>query len=177
MLVNGVLILITAFLMETFSTRKMFLSAMIFFGIGTLMSAIAPTFGILLGGRIVQAAGTGMLMPLMTNVFLTLFPPEKRGAAMGTLGVVLMFAPAVGPTLSGWVVENYSWRVLFYIVLPFVLFDIVIAYFLLRNVTKLTYPKIDVWGIILSTIGFGGLLYGFSEAGNNSWSDTTVVVS
>lgn len=177
MLVNGVLIPITAFLMQTFSTRKMFLTAMTLFGIGTLTCALAPGFGFLLGGRVIQAAGTGMLMPLLTNVFLTLFPPEKRGAAMGTLGVVLMFAPAIGPTLSGWIVQNYSWRVLFYIVLPFVIFDIIVAYFLLRNVTKLTYPKIDVWGIILSTIGFGALLYGFSEAGNNSWTDPLVVVA
>lgn len=176
MLTNGVLIPITAFLMQTFSTRKLFLTAMILFGAGTLISGIAPTFFLLLVGRIIQAVGAGMLMPLMTNIFMTIFPPEKRGTAMGTLGIVLMFAPAIGPTLSGWVVENYSWRVLFFIVLPIVVADIIIAFFLMKNVLKLTFPKIDVPGIIFSTIGFGGLLYGFSEAGNHSWTSTQVLL-
>lgn len=176
MLTSGVLIPVTAFLMQTITTRKLFLSAMVLFGIGTLVSGLAPGFLILLIGRIIQAIGAGMLMPLMTTIFMTIFPPEKRGTAMGTLGIVLMFAPAIGPTLSGWVVQNYSWRVLFFIVLPIVVVDIIIAFFLMRNVLKLTFPKIDVPGIILSTIGFGALLYGFSEAGNNSWTSPQVLI-
>lgn len=177
MLVNGVLIPVTAFLMRTFSTRKIFITAMTLFAIGTVLCSFSPAFVVLLIGRIVQAAGAGMLMPLLTNVFLTIFPPEKRGTAMGTLGIVLMFAPAVGPTLSGWIVENYSWRVLFYVVLPFTIIDIILAYFLLKNVLKLTFPKIDILGIILSAIGFGGILYGFSEVGNHGWTGTNVDIS
>ncbi|HEU5141395.1 MAG TPA: DHA2 family efflux MFS transporter permease subunit [Bacillales bacterium] len=171
LLVNGVLIPVTAFLMQTISTRKLFLTAMICFAAGTLLCALAPSFFILLLGRIVQACGAGILIPLMTNIFMTIFPPEKRGTAMGTLGIVLMFAPAIGPTLSGWIVQNYSWRILFYIVLPIAIIDVIIAFFLMKNVLKLTFPKIDVSGIILSTVGFGALLYGFSEAGIKSWTD------
>jgi len=108
---------------------------------------------------------------------LTIFPVEKRGAAMGLIGLAMIFAPAVGPTLSGYIVEHYSWRILFYIVLPFGILDIILAVAMLKNVTKLTYPKLDYLGIVLSTFGFGGILYGFSEAGNDGWISSTVVIS
>ncbi|MEN1966631.1 DHA2 family efflux MFS transporter permease subunit [Lentibacillus sp. N15] len=177
MLVNGVLIPVTAFLMRAYPTRKIFITAMSLFAAGTILCSFSPTFFVLLLGRIIQASGAGMLMPLLMNVFLTIFPPEKRGAAMGTVGIVIMFAPAIGPTLSGWIVEHYSWRVLFYVVLPFAIVDIILAYFLLKNVLKLTFPKIDISGIILSTVAFGGILYGFSEAGNDGWSSAKVILS
>ncbi|MFC7392143.1 DHA2 family efflux MFS transporter permease subunit [Scopulibacillus cellulosilyticus] len=177
MLVNGVLIPITAFLMEKFSTRQLFVGAMLFFAVGTFICAITPAFSIMLIGRVIQAMGAGVIMPLMTNVFLTIFPPEKRGAAMGMMGIALIFAPAVGPTLSGWIVENWTWRLLYWIVLPFAVLDIILAIIFLKNVFKLKNPKLDLWGIIFSTIGFAGILYAFSEAGNKSWSDSIVVVT
>lgn len=176
-LTNGVMIPVTAFLIEKFSTRKLFLTAMSLFAIGTLIAALAPTFSILLTARIAQAAGAGIMIPLMQTIFLLIFPVEKRGAAMGMVGLVIAFAPAIGPTLSGWVVESQSWRVLFYMILPIALFDIVFAFFALKNVTKLTHPKIDVISIILSSFGFGGLLYGFSTAGNNGWNSTEVFIA
>jgi EmrB/QacA subfamily drug resistance transporter len=110
-------------------------------------------------------------------VFLTIFPREKRGAAMGMVGLVIAFAPAIGPTLSGWLVQNYSWRVLFYVILPIAIIDIFLAYFVMKNVTKLTYPKVDIFSIILSSFGFGGLLYGFSSAGQSGWDSTKVLIS
>nr|WP_245690191.1 DHA2 family efflux MFS transporter permease subunit [Sediminibacillus albus] len=177
MLVNGILIPITAFLMERFSTRKLFLTAISLFAIGTFICGISPSFFLIIIGRIVQAAGAGIMMPLLTNVILSLFPLEKRGGAMGLIGLAMMFAPAIGPTLSGWIVQNYSWRLLFFIVLPIAVIDLILAYFLLRNVTKLSNPKVDIPSIILSTFAFGGLLYGFSTAGNSGWSDTGVLIS
>lgn len=177
MLVNGVMIPITAFLIETFTTRKLFLSAMILFAIGTLICGFAPNFGILMVGRIVQASGAGIMLPLMMTVFLTIFPIEKRGAAMGTVGLVISFAPAIGPTLSGFIVQHYPWRYMFFIILPIALIDIVIAYFAMKNVTNQTYPKVDILSIILSTLGFGGLLYGFSSAGNYGWTSIIVLGS
>lgn len=177
MLVNGVLIPITAFLLESFTTRTLFIFAMSSFGVGTIFCALSPTFPILLVGRLVQGIGAGIIMPLMTNVMLTIFPPEKRGAAMGTMGVAMIFAPAVGPTLSGWIVENYSWRLLFYVVLPITILDVILAVIFLRNIRQLTRPRLDILGVILSTIGFGGILYAFSEAGNKGWSDSQVQLS
>ncbi|WP_068786120.1 DHA2 family efflux MFS transporter permease subunit [Paenibacillus phocaensis] len=177
MLVNGVLIPISAFLMERFTTRMLFISAMILFSAGTLICGIGSSFEMVLVGRLVQAAGAGVLMPLMTVVFLTIFPIEKRGQAMGMMGIAMIFAPAVGPTLSGWIIEHHPWNVLFWIILPFALLSILLGFIFMKNVTRVGRPKLDVLSIILSTIGFGGVLYGFSEAGSTSWGETEVVVS
>ncbi|UJF31645.1 DHA2 family efflux MFS transporter permease subunit [Paenibacillus hexagrammi] len=169
MLVNGVMIPITAFLIERFGSRFMFLTAMILFTVGALVCALAPNFPILMSGRVIQAAGAGIIMPLMMTVFLTVFLPEKRGSAMGTMGIAMIFAPAIGPTLSGWLVQTYTWRLLFYIVLPIGLLDIILAFFLMGNVTKMSKVKFDFWGFLFSTVGFGGLLFAFSEAGSAGW--------
>ena len=175
MLVNGVLVPISAFLIERFTTRRLFIAASGLFAIGTLICAVAPDFSFLLAGRLVQAAGAGILMPLMSIVFLTIFPIEQRGKAMGMMGLAMIFAPAIGPTLSGWVVEHYSWRVLFYIILPLALFAAVYGSYAMKNVTRNSMPKLDLLGVILSTLGFGGLLYGFSDAGTDGWGSATVV--
>ncbi|WP_083180459.1 DHA2 family efflux MFS transporter permease subunit [Paenibacillus yonginensis] len=177
MLVNGVLIPITAFLIESFGTRMLFICSMLLFGIGSIICAVSPTFSIILIGRIIQASGAGIIMPVVMNVFLTVFPPEKRGAAMGTMGIAMMFAPAIGPTLSGWIVEHYTWRILFIMVIPLTALDILLAFAWLRNVSKLSSPKFDTLGTVFSTIGFGALLYGFSSAGSDGWTSTTVVLS
>ncbi|MFA1819841.1 MDR family MFS transporter [Virgibacillus oceani] len=177
MLVNGIMIPITAFLIETFTARKLFLTAMSIFAFGTLVCSFAPDFTLLMIGRVIQAAGAGIMIPLMMTIFLLIFPIEKRGTAMGTVGLVIGFAPALGPVISGWLVEQYPWRALFYVVLPFAIINIIIAYFVMKNVTEQTYPKVDVLSIILSTLGFGGLLLGFSSAGNVGWTDTVVALS
>ena len=101
MLVNGILIPTTAFLIQKYSVRHLFLAAMGLFTLGTILAGVAPIFSILLAGRMLQAAGSAILMPLLMNVMLVSFPVEKRGAAMGVFGLILMFAPAIGPTLSG----------------------------------------------------------------------------
>lgn len=175
MLVNGVLIPTTAFLMEKYTTRQLFISAMSLFAAGTLICGIAPSFSIMLIGRVVQAAGAGILMPLMTNVIFNMFPVDRRGSAMGIVGIAMVFAPAIGPTLSGWIVEHYSWRLLFFVVLPIALIVLVTSFFVLKNVTETQNPKLDSWGVVLSTIGFGGLLYGFSSAGAAGWRSAEVI--
>jgi EmrB/QacA subfamily drug resistance transporter len=177
MLVNGVLIPITAFLMERFTTRQLFLASMILFAAGTLICGVAPGFSLLITGRVVQAAGAGIMLPLLTNVILSIYPVEKRGSAMGLIGIAMIFAPAIGPTLSGWIVENYSWRLLFFIVLPIAIIDIIIASIFLKNVTERTFPKIDLIGVSLSTLGFGGILYSFSSAGNDGWGSPVVITT
>ncbi len=165
MLVMGILTPISALLLQSYTTRQMFLGTMTIFTIGTVICAIAPTFAILLGGRLLQAVGTGLLIPIIFNTFLLVFPPERRGTVMGTIGLVIMFAPAIGPTLSGLIVENLGWRYLFITVIPFALFSIGFGYKFLRNVGEVTKPKVDILSIVLSTIGFGGVVLGFSFAG------------
>lgn len=177
MLVNGIMIPITAFLIEKFTTRRLFLTAMGLFGLGTLVCAFAPDFTFLMAGRVLQASGAGIIMPLMQTILFLIFPVEKRGTAMGMFGLVIAFAPAIGPTLSGWLVDQFPWRSLFYVILPIIAIDIIVAYFILRNVTERKFPKLDVLSIILSTFGFGGLLYGFSTAGSSGWASWQVAVS
>ncbi|MCR2806765.1 MDR family MFS transporter [Paenibacillus soyae] len=180
MLTVGILIPVSALLVQWFTTRQMFLGAMTLFSLGTLVCALAPEFYVLLIGRIIQALGTGLMLPVMMNTILVLYPPEKRGAAMGSIGLVIMFAPAIGPTLSGLILEaTDNWRWLFYLVLPFGIFAIAFAAIFLKNVSDVTKPRVDVLSIILSTIAFGGIVYGFSSLGGHGsegsgWSDPKV---
>lgn len=167
MLVMGIVIPVSALLIQWFTTRQLFLGTMIIFTLGTAIAASAPTFGVLLTGRLIQAVGTGMLMPIMFNVFLLMYPPHRRGRIMGIVGLVIMFAPAIGPTLSGIIVEYLGWRFLFITVIPFSLFSIVFAYFFLVNVSEVTRPKIDILSILFSTVGFGATIYGFSSVGES----------
>ncbi len=177
MLVNGIMIPITAFFIDRFTTRGLFLTAMSMFAIGTLICGLAPNFFFLMVGRVAQAAGAGIMMPLMQTILFLIYPVEKRGQAMGMFGLVIAFAPAIGPTLSGWLVDQFPWRSVFFVVLPIAIVDIIVAYFILKNVTKRTFPKVDVLSIILSTFGFGGLLYGFSTAGSDGWASLQVILS
>ncbi len=169
MLVNGVMIPMTAFLIERFTTRQLYLFAMITFAIGTAIGGFAQNYSMLIAGRMVQAVGAGIVMPLLTVVVLNLFPIERRGRAMGLIGLAMNFAPAIGPTLSGWIVQEYAWRDLFFIIIPFAIVDIIVAIFLLRNVGKRSFPKLDILGVVMSTVGFGSLLLGFSNAGDHDW--------
>ncbi|RZT21452.1 DHA2 family efflux MFS transporter permease subunit [Fictibacillus sp. BK138] len=176
MLVNGIMIPVSAFLLERFTTRQLFLSAMGVFAFGTLVAGLAPNFEMLLLGRVIQSSGAGVMLPLMQTVFLMIFPVNKRGSAMGLVGLVISFAPAIGPALSGWVTSHYSWRLLFFIILPIALIDIIVAYFALKNVTETAKTRVDVLSIILSSFGFGGLLYGFTCAGNLGWTATSTLL-
>ncbi|WP_375337825.1 DHA2 family efflux MFS transporter permease subunit [Bacillus cereus group sp. BfR-BA-01309] len=175
MLVNGVLIPITAYLMQRFTTRELFQTSMLIFLAGTIVSALATGFPVLLTGRMIQAAGAGIIMPLLTHVILTIFPREKRGAAMGMVGLAVIFAPAIGPTIAGYMIDNYKWETMFYGMIPFTILVIVLGFIYLRNVSDRIKTKFNILSVILSTIGFGSLIYGFSQAGSLGWSDIEVI--
>jgi EmrB/QacA subfamily drug resistance transporter len=174
MLTNGILIPISAYLIQKFSVRHLFLAAMGLFTMGTILAGFAHLFPVLLTGRMIQASGSAIMMPLLMNVMLTSFPIEKRGAAMGVFGLVLMFAPAIGPTLSGWIVEHYDWRMLFHFVTPIAIIVILLGFFLLKDKKDKIDLRLDFISVLLSTIGFGGILYGFSSAGTDGWDSPKV---
>ncbi|MFJ5621399.1 DHA2 family efflux MFS transporter permease subunit [Peribacillus loiseleuriae] len=174
MLVNGILIPTTAFLIQKYSVRRLFLTAMALFTLGTILAGFAHAFPLLLIGRMVQASGSAIMMPLLMNVMLTSFPVEKRGAAMGVFGLVLMGAPAIGPTLSGWIIENYDWRMLFHFVTPIAFVVLLIGFFLLKDKKEKVDIRLDLFSVLLSSLGFGGLLYGFSSAGTKGWDSPLV---
>ncbi|MGO3779615.1 MAG: MDR family MFS transporter [Enterococcus viikkiensis] len=175
LLVNGIMIPISAWLINKFSSKRLYLTAMTIFLIGTITCFVAPNFSTLLIGRLVQAAGVGISMPLLQNIMLSIFPPEKRGSAMGMAGIVIGLAPALGPTLSGWIIDHYTWRDLFGMVIPIVVLVLVLAIFLMKSVIQLSNPSIDVFSALLSTVGFGSLLYGFSSVGNDGWGSLKVI--
>ncbi|MGZ4159722.1 MAG: DHA2 family efflux MFS transporter permease subunit [Neobacillus sp.] len=174
MLVNGILIPTSAFLIQKFSVRRLFLAAMLLFTIGTVLGGFAHVFPVLLAGRMIQASGSAIMMPLLMNVMLTSFPVEKRGMAMGVFGLVLMFAPAIGPTLSGWIVEHYDWRMLFHFITPIAIVVILLGFFLLKDKKGKVDIRLDFISVVLSTVGFGGILYGFSSAGTDGWDSPQV---
>ncbi|MFJ7890855.1 DHA2 family efflux MFS transporter permease subunit [Lysinibacillus xylanilyticus] len=174
MLVSGILVPASAFFVTRFKNRHLFIAAMSVFTIGTVMAGFAPNFGTLLAGRMVQAAGAASMSPLLMNVMLISFPKEKRGAAMGIFGLVMISAPAIGPTLSGYIVEHHDWRMLFQMIIPFAVISLLFGIWKLENVMETREVHLDFPSVLLSTIAFGGILYGFSTAGDKGWSSPWV---
>ncbi|MED1440359.1 DHA2 family efflux MFS transporter permease subunit [Aeribacillus composti] len=174
MLINGILIPASAFLLQKFTNRQLYITAMGLFTAGTVLASLSPTFGVLLVARMFQAAGSAIMAPLLMNVMLVAFPVERRGTAMGFFGLVMITAPAIGPTLSGWIVEHYSWRTLFDIVIPIAALTLILAIFKLKNILPQKQISLDILSLILSSIGFGGILYGFSSAGEKGWDSVHV---
>lgn len=168
MLTMAVVIPITGFLLQRFNTRPIFIAAMSLFSAGTLIAAIAPGFSVLLLGRIVQASGTAIMMPLLMTTAMTLVPVASRGRTMGNISIVISVAPAIGPTISGLILQSLSWRFMFIIVLPIALIALVIGAVRMKNVTVTRKTPLDVLSVILSALGFAGLLYGLSSVGEGA---------
>jgi len=176
MLTAAILIPITAYFIDTFKTRNLMLSAMLLFFIGTLIGLVAPSFSILLIGRIFQGIGSGIMIPLMQTILFLLYPREKRGFAMGLAGMVINVAPAIGPPISGVLIKYFEWRSLFYLTLPIAALIIILMYLYMRNITEQKETAVDFLSILLSTIGFGGLLYGFNMLQESGWNDAGTVI-
>lgn len=170
MLVNGIMIPITAYLIDRFTTRKLFFVSMGLFTLGTFIAAISNSFSMVLLARILQAAGAGILMPMGQTIMLLTIPRQYRGVGMGMIGLVMGCAPAIGPVVAGFVIDAFGWHVLFYAMVPLALLTIVVAYFYLENMGETTDLDLDIPSVILSTLGFGGLLYSFSAIGSSGFS-------
>ncbi len=177
MLTNGVMIPMTALLLEKISTKKLYIFSMFVFAGGTILCAFSPSYPVLIAGRVFQAIACGILMPLVNTVFVLTFPAEKRGLAMGIYGLVISFGPALGPVIAGFFIDRFSWQFLFIGLLPFVAVDIILAFFLMRDIVPSKSVKIDIKSLVLSAVGFGGMLFGFSSAGSRGWSSPYVYLS
>lgn len=175
MLVSGLMIPITAFLIERFKTRPLYLFSITMFLIGSLVAGFAPSFFILICGRMVQAIGAGIIMPLMTVTLMNIYPAHKIGSIMGLVGIAMNFAPGIGPTFAGWIIQNYTWRFLFYALIPFTFINLVLAMLFLTNVGQQKFLKFNFTGVLLSSIGLGSLLLGFSNAGDHPWMSFNVL--
>jgi len=175
MLMVGVVLPLSSIITKWFTTRQVILFALIDFAVGAIISASAPGFGVLLFGRMIQGIATGLILPLMFTVAMQIFPPYKLGAAMGMVGLVIMFAPAVGPTLAGIVLGISSWRWIFWLFVPFLVIAFAFAVTSLKNIAEVTRPKVDFLSIILSTLGFGSLVMGVSLASDHGWGSGIVI--
>lgn len=175
LLTMAVVIPVTGYLMQRFPTRQIYLLAMSLFVAGTLLAAIAPGFPILLVARVIQACGTAIMLPLLMTTVMTLVPADQRGRTMGNISIVIAVAPAIGPTLSGIILNILSWRFMFILVLPIALATLVIGAVKMANVTEPRRVPLDVLSVILSALAFGGLLYALSAVGEGSSSHEQAV--
>nr|WP_235472108.1 MDR family MFS transporter [Arthrobacter sp. Edens01] len=165
MLTMAVVIPATGFLLQRFSMRALFLAAMSLFSTGTLVAALAPGFEPLLAGRIIQASGTAIMIPLLMTTVLNTVPAHRRGSIMGTISIVIAVAPAIGPTVSGLILSVLDWRWMFWLVLPIALLALVLGALKVQNLTETRRTPFDILSILLSTLAFGGLIFGLSSIG------------
>ena len=165
MLTMAIVIPITGFLLQRFATRPIFIAAMGLFSAGTLIAALAPGFPVLLVARVVQASGTAIMMPLLMTTIMTLVLPSDRGRLMGRVSTVISVAPAIGPTISGLILTFLAWRFMFWLVLPIALTMLIIGIRRVENVSEPRVIPIDVFSVVLSAFGFGGIVYGLSLVG------------
>ena len=170
MLTMAVVIPTTGFLLQRFTTRQIFISAISAFALGTLVCFVSPGFTLLLIGRIIQASGTGIMMPLLMTTMMTVVPSHSRGRMMGRVGLVMSLAPAIGPTLSGVIIEHFGWRAIFGMVLPIAIVALVVGLKWMTNLGETTNTPIDIISIILSVFAFGGTVFGISQLGGGEES-------
>ncbi|MBN9739642.1 MFS transporter [Amycolatopsis sp. A1MSW2902] len=168
LLTMAVVIPTTGFLLERFTPRQVFVFSLASFSLGTLLCGVAPGFGLLMAGRVVQACGTAVMIPLLMTTVMRLVPAQRRGATMGTISIVIAVAPAIGPTIGGAVLSSLGWRWMFFIVLPLSLAALVTGMLQLRIDSETRAVPLDVLSVVLSAIGFGGVLYGLSSAGESA---------
>ena len=173
-LTMAVVIPITGWLLQRLHTRPVFIMAMSLFTAGTLIAATASGFGILLLGRIVQASGTAIMMPLMMTTVMSLVPPQSLGRMMGRISIVMSVAPAVGPTISGFLLPLVHWRGLFWVMLPFAAFMLVLGILRVPNVSEPRKAPLDVLSVIVSALAFSGLVYGLSSLGQAAEGDAVL---
>ncbi|MBI5160147.1 MAG: multidrug efflux MFS transporter [Micrococcales bacterium] len=165
-LTAAIVVPVTGWLLQRLATRPVFVTAMSLFSIGTLIAAAAPTFGVLVLGRVVQASGTAIMMPLLMTTVLQLVPLHDRGRMMGRISIVMSVAPAIGPAVSGLVLTAFgSWRLLFWIVLPIAALMLAIGMARVPNISEPRSAPLDILSVVLSVLGFGGIVYGLSAIG------------
>jgi DHA2 family lincomycin resistance protein-like MFS transporter len=177
MLTMAVVIPTTGFILQRFTTRQVFIAAMTAFSAGTLVAMVAPGFEVLLAGRVIQAAGTGIMMPLLMTTIMNVVPPQSRGRMMGRVGLVISLAPAIGPTLAGAVLETLNWRALFAIVLPIAIVSLLMGAKWMTNLGETRAVPLDVISIPLAALGFGGIVFGLSQFGGHGGSGEVVGIS
>ena len=167
MLTMAVVIPVTGWFLQRVTTRQAFALAMVVFCAGTLLAALAPAFWVLLVARVVQASGTAVMMPLLMTTLMSVVPEHDRGRVMGNVTLAMSVAPAMGPAVSGVILEFLSWRWMFGLVLPVAALIAIAGLSRLRNVGEPTAGSVDMVSVVVSALGFGSLVYGLSLIGDD----------
>jgi len=173
-LVIGIMVPLSGWLTDRFGAKQVFLFAVATFTVGSALSGLAWNLGALIVFRVIQAVGGGLMMPVAMAMIYMIFPPERRGMAMGLFGIVIMAAPAFGPLLSGYFVQEASWRLIFYINVPIGIITSLLGWQRLYNFPHQLKASLDVPGLVLSMTGFFALLYGFSNVSQWGWTNWRV---
>ena len=163
-LVMGVMVPLTAYLTRRFSTRQIVIASMVVFTIGSLFAWLGSSFVLVLVGRLLEAVGTGVMWPVLQITVFSIYPLSRRGMAMGTVGMAMSVAPAIGPTLGGVQTDLNGWRSIFLTLTVIGVISLLLAIFGLRNFgTRDASAKADFFSVGLSIFGFGGLMFGFTN--------------
>lgn len=169
MLMLGIVVPLATYLMGRFRLKDLTQASIIIFCVGSFVCALAPGFAVLLAGRLMQAVSAGVLLPLVQTVAMVRFPEGRKATAMGVAGIAMGFAPNIGPTIGGAMVEGLGWRSFFWLVLALGLACAVVCQFAVKRREDASYPAdFDVLSFVLSAVGFCGLLAGASEASSVS---------
>lgn len=163
-LVEAVIIPLNAYLIGRFSTRKLFIGGMLLFAAGSALCAGAPSFPFLLLGRVMQACAAGVVMPMVFALILLIFPRENRGVGMGLVGLIISFAPAMGPSVSGILVDSIGWRAQFILVVGLALCVVIAAALALKKFEGFERTTFDGLSVVLIAVGMVCLLYGISTS-------------
>ncbi len=175
-LVNAMMIPLSAYLTKKFTFRSLFISFLLVFLLGTLVGMVAPNFLMVIVGRMIQAIGAGMMMPLVNILAIRYADPDKKGAVMGIVGLAFNFSPIIGPTLSGIILSYFSWRYLFILVLPFILLDLALAIIFLPKIPTKFEPKFNFGGLITVSFGLLCLLWSFSNVGQYPLTSPIILI-
>ncbi len=163
-LVMGVMVPLTAFLTRRFTTRQIVIVSMTVFAVGSLLAWVGPTFLVVLAGRLLEAVGTGVMWPVLQITVFSIYPLSRRGMAMGAVGMAMSVAPALGPTFGGFQTDSFGWRSIFFTLTMIGVFCLLLSIFGLRNFgTTDDHAKADFFSVAMSVLGFGGLMFGFTN--------------
>ena len=174
LLMLAILVPLSSYLVRSFTTRQLIHTALIFSVIGSLIAALSPNFTVLLIGRLIQAIGTGIFLPLMFNVVMLIFPVQKRGPVMGIVGIVLTAGPALGPSVSGLIISASNWHYIFWLMLTVYAIILVVSLVKMENISEVSKPRLDIISLICSSLGLGGIVFALATLAEHSITDLII---
>jgi DHA2 family multidrug resistance protein len=173
-LATGIVTPLAGYVEKRFTMKRVWVIGLAVFTAASVLCGIAPVFWVMVLGRLLQGVAAGLLLPMLISLIFQVFPPDERGAALGFFAIPIVAGPALGPTLGGYIITNWDWRLVFFINLPIGIAATVLGAMLLRPGVPKLGGRFDMWGFVLSSLAFGCTLYGLSQVGSHGWSSTLV---